>query len=272
MTKLFLPLLLTACAVLADEPFPAHHIIGNVYYVGSHEYASYLITTPKGNILINSSFDSTVPWIRANIEKLGFKFADTKILLTSHAHADHVAGNALVKQLTGAQTMVMQEDVAEVEAGGKGDFQYHSNWKPSKVDKVLHDEDVVELGGSKLVAHLTPGHTRGCTTWTMDATEGGKTYHVVIVGSPNVNPGYVIWHNKQYPEIADDFERTFRVLKSLKCDVFLGAHGAYYGMDEKYARLKKGGPNPFIDPDGYRSFVSLKEKAFHDELAKQRKQ
>jgi len=272
VTRLLFFLALSACALLADEPFPAHHIIGNVYYVGSTEYASYLITTPKGNILINSSFESTVPWIRANIEKLGFKFQDTKILLNSHAHADHVAGNALVKKLTGAQTMIMEQDVAEVESGGKGDFQYNSTWPPSKVDRVLHDNDTVELGGSKLVAHLTPGHTRGNTTWTMDAVDGGKTYHVVIIGSPNVNKGYTIVNNKKYPEIAEDFERTFRVLKSLKCDVFLGAHGNYYGMAEKYARLQKGGSNPFIDPDGYRAYVNSKEKAFRDELAQQSRQ
>jgi metallo-beta-lactamase class B len=272
VTKLLFSVCLSACAMLADEPFPAHHIIGNVYYVGSTEYASYLITTPKGNILINSSFESTVPWIRANIEKLGFKFQDTKILLNSHAHADHVAGNALVKKLTDAQTMIMEQDVAEVESGGKGDFQYNSTWPPSKVDRVLHDNDTVELGGSKLVAHLTPGHTRGNTTWTMDAVDGGKTYHVVIIGSPNVNKGYTIVNNKKYPEIAEDFERTFRVLKSLKCDVFLGAHGNYYGMAEKYARLQKSGSNPFIDPEGYRAYVNSKEKAFCDELAQQSKQ
>ena len=168
--------------------------------------------------------------------------------------------------------MIMEQDVAEVESGGKGDFQYNSTWPPSKVDRVLHDNDTVELGGSKLVAHLTPGHTRGNTTWTMDAIDGGKTYHIVIIGSPNVNKGYMIVNNKKYPEIAEDFERTFRVLKSLKCDIFLGAHGNYYGMAEKYARLQKGGTNPFIDPDGYRAYVNSKEKAFHDELAKQSKQ
>ena len=123
------------------------------------------------------------------LKSFGFKFQDTKILLTSHAHADHVAGNALVKQLTGAQAMVMKEDVPYVESGGKDDFVYSTRWKPSKVDRVLHDNDTVELGGVKLVAHLTPGHTRGCTTWTMDASDGGKTYHVVIVGSPNVKSG-----------------------------------------------------------------------------------
>jgi len=255
------------------EPFPPHHIIGNVYYVGSKGLASYLITTPEGNILVNSSLESSVPQIRASIEKLGFHFNDTKILLISHAHWDHCAGSALIKELTGAKYMVMAADVPEIEAGGKGNFQYgnspRSLFKPAKVDRVLHDLDHVELGGTVLVAHLTPGHTKGCTTWTMRVREGTKTYHVVIVGSPNVNAGYKLVNNGLYPNIAQDYERTFRTLRAVPCDIFLGAHGAYYGMEAKFARLKNGGPNPFIDTEGYRSYVAEREQAFRKELNKQ---
>ena len=259
-------------AQIGDKPFPGHHVIGNVYYVGSTNYASYLITSPAGNILINSSYESTVPWIRANIEKLGFRFEDTRILLTSHAHRDHVAGNALVERLTGAKAMVMAQDADLVRSGGKGEFHYGdaAQFPPSRVDRVLRDGDQVRLGGVVLTAHLTPGHTKGCTTWTLQATENGKIYDVVIVGSPNTS-GYKLVGNPKYPQIADEFVHTFDVLTSLHCDVFLGAHGEYYNMQAKFARLRAGAaPNPFIDPEGYRAFVASKEAAFRKELDRQR--
>jgi metallo-beta-lactamase class B len=212
--------------------------------------------------------------IQASIKKLGFKFKDTKILLISHAHFDHDAGSAKIKELTGAAYMVMDGDVPVVESGGKADFQYGNLpatlYPPTKVDRVLHDGDEVRLGGTAMVAHLTPGHTKGCTTWTMKVTEGGKSYNVVIIGSPNVNPGYKLVNNAAYPEIAQDYERMWRVLKSLPCDIFLGAHGSYFGMTEKYPRLQGGGANPFIDPEGYQKYVSQKEQEFLAELAKQK--
>ena len=255
------------------EPFPPFHIAGNLYYVGSRGQANYLITTPQGNVLINSDLEANVPLIEASIEKLGFKFKDTKILLISHAHWDHDAGSAKIRQLTGASYMVMEGDVSVVESGGKTDFQYGNQpnllYPPAKVDRVLHDGDEVRLGGTVLVAHLTPGHTKGCTTWTMKVTDAGKTHNVVIVGSPNVNPGYKLVHNQNYPQIAEGYERMWRVLKSLPCDIFLGAHGGYFGMEEKYARLKDGAGNPFVDPDGYKNFVAQKEQEFRMELAKQ---
>src|SRR5260370_24452071 len=192
-----------------DIPFPAHRIADNVYYVGTKGLASYLITTSKGNILINSSFDRSIPLIRANVEKLGFKFSDTKILLTSHAHGDHAAGSAMVKEYTGAKVYVMQGDEKVIETGGKGQYLYKDTWKPCKVDHVLKDGETVSLGEATLTAHLTPGHTRGCTTWTMKAKDKGKDYNVVIVGSPNVNTGYQLVNNPDYPQIATDFARTF---------------------------------------------------------------
>jgi metallo-beta-lactamase class B len=271
------------------EPFPAFRIAGNLYYVGSKGLANYLITTPQGNILINSDLEANVPLIQASIEKLGFKFADTKILLISHAHWDHDAGSAKIKELTGASYMVMDADVLVVESGGKADFQYGNRpeflYPPAKVDRVLHDGDEVKLGGAVLVAHLTAGHTKGCTTWSMKVTEGGKTYNVVIVGSPNVNPGYKLVHNTSYPQIAQDYQRMFDVLKALPCDFFLGAHGGYFGLEEKYAHMEErrgrpkaaptssgdnaGAANPFLDPDGYKKFVAEKELEFRTELAMQ---
>jgi metallo-beta-lactamase class B len=256
------------------EAFPPFHIAGNLYYVGSKGLANYLITTPQGNIIINSDLEANVPMIRASIEKLGFKFEDTKILLISHAHWDHDAGSAMIKEMTGARYMVMDGDVPVVESGGKTDFQYGNNpaflYRPAKVDRVLHDRDEVRLGRTVLVAHFTPGHTKGCTTWTMKVTEGGKTYNVVIVGSPNVNPGYKLVDNTAYPQIAEDYERMWRILKSLPCDIFLGAHGSYFGLEEKYPLMKEGAANPFIDPQGYKNLIALKERDFRTELAKQK--
>jgi len=257
------------------EPFPPFHIAGNLYYVGSKGLANYLITTPEGNILINSDLEANVPLIQASIEKLGFKFKDTKILLISHAHYDHDAASAKIKQLTGAKYMVMDGDVAVVESGGKADFAYGNRaeflYPGTKVDRVLHDGDEVKLGGTVLVAHLTPGHTKGCTTWTMKVSEAGKTHDVVIIGSPNVNPGYKLVANRAYPQIAQDYERMFRVLQSLPCDIFLGAHGGYFDMEEKYARLKPGAANPFLDLTGYKKYVADKEQEFRTELAKQQR-
>ena len=286
-TKRYLPgLLLLMCFTCAPstnntsvqndwtEPFPAFRISGNLYYVGSKGLANYLVTTPQGHILINSDLEANVPLIRASVESLGFKFSDIKILLISHAHWDHDAGSALIKELTGAKYMVMDADVPVVESGGKTDFQYGNDpemlYKPTKVDRVLHDGDEVKLGGSVLVAHLTPGHTKGCTTWAMKVTEGSKTYKAVIVGSPNVNPGYKLVDNPLYPQIAEDYEKGFNVLKSLSCDFFLGAHGSYFDMEAKYERFKAGVATAFVDPGGYKNLVAQKEREFRNELAKQR--
>lgn len=256
------------------EPFPPFRIAANLYYVGSKGLASYLIATPQGHILINSDLEASVPLIDASITQLGFKFSDVKILLISHAHWDHDAGSAKVKELTGASYMVMDGDVPVVESGGRADFQYGSDsrtlYPPVRVDRVLHDGDTVTLGDVVLVAHLTPGHTKGCTTWTLTVHDGGRTYNAVIIGSPNVNPGYKLVDNAKYPTIADDYERTFRVLKSLPCDLFLGAHGSYFGMEAKYARMLAGTANAFVDPQGCAAFVRQKEQEFRSELAKQR--
>jgi len=256
------------------EPFPSFKIAGSLYYVGSRGLANYLIATRQGHILINSDLEANVPLIRESVEKLGFKFADIKVLLISHAHWDHDAASATIKRLTGAQYMVMDADVPVVESGGKTDFQYggdaSARYPSTKVDRVLHDGDTVALGSTTLVAHLTPGHTKGCTTWTMTVEEGGKRYNAVIVGSPNVNPGYRLVGNTAYPRIADDYARGFEVLKSLPCDIFLGAHGSYFNLEEKYARMKTAGVSVFVDPDGYRAYIADRERAFRAELAKQK--
>jgi metallo-beta-lactamase class B len=257
----------------STPPFPAFRVAGNLYYVGTKGVASYLITTSQGHILINSNVEAGVPLLRASVESLGFKFSDIKILLISHAHWDHDAASATIKKLTGAKYMVMEGDVPVVESGGKSDFQYgndpEAHYPPAKVDRVLRDGDEVKLGDAMLTARLTPGHTKGCTTWTMKVKDGGKTRDVVIIGSPNVNPGYKLVDNKVYPGITQDFERTFAVLKSLPLDYFLGAHGGYFDMETKYARMKAGDATVFIDPAGYKNYVADREQAFRRELARQ---
>jgi metallo-beta-lactamase class B len=243
--------------------FPAFQIAGNLYYVGTADLAVYLIHTPRGNILINSDFEQDLPLIKKSIEQLGFHYSDTKIILISHAHGDHDAATGLIRKETGAKLMVMDADVPEEESTAPGRPGAH-------VDRVLHDRVTVKLGGSELVAHLTPGHTRGCTTWTMQVHDGARTLNVVIVGSPNVNPGYILVDNQKYPRIAEDYVKTFAVLKSLPCDVFLGAHGGYFRLKTKYKKMKAGAANPFIDPEGYKSYIADRENAFRKEWERQK--
>lgn len=254
-------------------PFPPFQIAGNLYYVGDVDLASYLIATPKGLILINSGVKEDVPIIKKNVEQLGFHYKDIKVLLISHAHFDHCEGSAEIVKETGAKYFVMEGDVPLIESGGKSDFQYGRDasfhFPPAKVDRVLRDGDKVELGGIVLVAHLTAGHTPGTTTWTIDEFEGGKTLRAVIIGSPNVNPGYKLVGNKEYPQIAADYQHEFKVLRSLPCDIFLGAHGGYFGMKGKYERWKAGDRDTFIDPGGYKAYVADREQAFEAELKRQ---
>ncbi len=266
---------LPACAQEASwtAPFPAFHIAGDLYYVGSQELAAYLVATPDGLILINSNLDSSPPLIRKSIESLGFKYADIKILLISQGHNDHCAGSAQILHETGAKYYVMKPDVDVVQSGGRTDFHYgrdESMWFDfTKVDRALSDGDQVKLGGAVLTAHLTAGHNKGTTTWTMDEVENGRTLHAVIVGGTTVNPGYQLVNNRAYPEIAADFARAFDVLDGLPCDIFLGAHASYFDLDAKYAHFAKGDHEAFIDPAGYKAFVADRRLAYQRELARQ---
>ena len=238
--------------------FPPHKIIGNIYYVGTKTLSSFLIVTPQGNILLDSTYERNVPVIQKSVGDLGFKFSDIKILLGNHAHGDHQEGDALVKQLTGAQVMAMAEDVAPLQAIKPGG-------KEHPIDKVLHDGDSVTLGGTRLVAHLTQGHTPGCTTWTMDAQEGGKSYHVVFHCSLRAQGTLT-------PAIVDQFNRSFKVVRSLPCDVPLGDHPAQYRMLEKHPKLRSGGPNPFIDAANCNLETDIMEAMFRAALDEQRQE
>jgi metallo-beta-lactamase class B len=256
-------------------PIAPFRIAGNLYYVGGKDLASYLIVTPAGDILINSNFQGSVPMIRASVEQLGFKFKDIKILLISHAHSDHDSGSAELLRETGAKYMVMDGDVAVVESGGATDFAYAKNtYAAAKVNRILHDGDAVKLGGTVLIAHKTAGHTRGCTTWTMQVKQAGRPLSVVVVGSWNVNPGWRLVDRPgqpaSYPGIAADYRHTFATLKALPCDIFLGAHGVYFAMLEKLDRIKSGeNGNVWVDPKGYQAAVAEREQAFRTELKRQ---
>jgi metallo-beta-lactamase class B len=236
--------------------FPPHRIVGNIYYVGTRTLSSFLVVTERGNILVDSTYERNVPTIEKSVKQLGFKFSDVKILLGNHAHADHQEGDALVKRMTGAQVTAMAEDVPALRAIKPGG-------KDHPIDRVLHDGESVTLGGTTLVAHLTPGHTRGCTTWTTKAREGGKTYDVVM-GCSLRPPGMLT------PPILDEFNRSFKLVRALPCDVPLGDHPAQYRMQEKYVKLSKKGPNPFIDAAGCFAEADIQEAMFHALLDEQR--
>jgi metallo-beta-lactamase class B len=255
-----------------SEPF---RIADNLYYVGSSDIGSYLITTGSGSVLIDAGYVETVPLIRANIAKLGFRIEDVKVLLNTQAHFDHAAGLAEVKRLSGARLMASDEDAAVIERGGRGDF-YLGDSRPFPavtVDRRLKDLDTVSLGDTVLTAHLTPGHTKGCTTWTFDARDRGKTYHAVDLCGLSILDGTRVSGMPDYPNIATDYSHTYEVLKKLPCDIFIGAHASYYSGQDKAATLRAhpDGANPFVDPDGYRSYIDRAERRFREQLEKERR-
>jgi len=279
---LLLLLMLTHCAGQSgvpgnmqqwNRPFPPYRVIDDIYYVGTNEIAQFLITTPAGHILLDTGFEASVPQLRENIESLGFRYRDIKLILTSHAHIDHVQAHALVRRQTGAEVVASTADAVYVENGGKGETVYDGvfEWPHCPVDRRVADGELVKLGGVTLTAHLTPGHTLGATTWTMQVQDHGRSLSVVFFPSANINPGVHLLENRRYPQIARDFASSFATWKGLPCDVFLADHGEFYGMKAKYRRLQSGASaNPFIDPDGYRRFVAESERRFREQLARER--
>jgi len=266
--------LLAALSTLlsAQKLFPPLRIVGNVYYVGDEDLCSYLIVTPQGDILINTGYDWSVPDIQQRVAKLGFKFSDIKILLVTHAHSDHAAGEAEAKRLTGAKMLAMQEEVQLLESGGKTDYLFgNSNWfAPVKVDRVLHDGEKIELGGTVLTAYLHPGHTKGSTSYAMDVADGGKTYHVLIANLGNLNDGVVLLHNPKYPNIVQDYIRTFQAQEQLHCDIFLSSHAGQFGLLRKWRPGDPYDPNRFVDPDAYPRAVARSEAKFLQQLQEER--
>jgi metallo-beta-lactamase class B len=256
-----------------NRPFEPFRVAGNIHYVGTNSMALFLLTTRSGHILIDSGFEDNVPRLRRNIESLGFRFEDIKIVLSSHAHIDHVQAHELVRRLTHARVFASAEDAAVIRSGGKHEWAYGDafSWPPCPVDVIVKDGDRVELGGTTLVARLTPGHTRGATTWTTRVEEDGRPLSVVFFPSANVPPGAHLVGNPDYPRAVSDFEHSFAVWKSLPCDLFLGAHGEFFDVESKRKRQKDGvRPNPFIDPSGYKRTIAEAEQAFKGALASER--
>jgi metallo-beta-lactamase class B len=249
------------------QPFEPVKIVGNVYYVGTAGLSSFLIVTPEGGIIIDSGEAESVPFIRANVEKLGFRVSDVRLLLAGHAHFDHVGGLAPLKALTGAKVVAMEADREALASGVDRSALGAAGWKPVAIDRVVRDNDTVTLGGTTLTAHLTPGHTPGCTTWTMDTTENGRKYTVAFVCSVTVNDGVHLIGNTRVPGIADQYARTFRLLRDLKPDVFVAEHGGVFDLEAKAKRVRAGDKtNPFVDPAGYARFVDRAEQAYLRQL------
>ncbi len=259
-----------------NAPVKPFRIIGNIYYVGPSGVSSFLITTPKGHVLIDTGFESSVPRITNSVAQLGFKVSDIKIILNSHAHLDHCGGDAAMKKLTGAKIMMSAADADLLAHGGLTDFTpYTSSMKgypPARADRILRDGDVVELGGTVLTCHLTPGHTKGCTSWTMNVTEDGKVEHLLFFGSTSLLSGIPLVNNPKYPNIVEDYTTTFAKLKALPCDVFLAPHAIFFDPMGKAERLARGEkPNPFIDPELSHKVIGDSEKSFLEVLARERK-
>ena len=245
-----------------NQPVPPFRILGNLYYVGASEVTSFLITTPEGHLLLDGGFAETAPQIERNIAQLGFQLRDVKLLLNSHAHFDHAGGLAELKKWTNAIVAVTWPDAELLHRGGHGDFRFGDKltFPPLKIDRIISDGESIELGGQKMTAHLTPGHTKGNTTWTTQITADGKRYNVVFAGSMT-SLDYILAGREAYPGIAADFEKSFATLKRLPCDVFLSCHGSFFSFKEKRERLLRGEkPNPFIDPEGYQIFIAEYQK------------
>ncbi len=256
------------------RPFPAFKLIGNVYWVGTYDLSTYLVTTDAGHILINTGFPETVPLIGAGVEQLGFRMTEVKILLATHAHGDHVAGLAELKRLTGAEMWMSEADAALLEDGGRSDFRFgdspETHFDPVQVDHRLKDQDRIELGGVTLTAHHHPGHTKGATSFTLTVRENGRDYRIVIANMGSINPGVTVAGMPKYPTIAADYARTFAAQKALPVDVFLASHASQFGMHEKYKPGDAYDPNRFVDPQGYLAAVERLENVYLEQLARER--
>jgi metallo-beta-lactamase class B len=261
-------------APIENKPMKPFRVIGNIYWVGLTDHGSFLITTPEGHILLDTTVAGTAQNVRESIAELGFKLSDIKYIVGLHAHADHMGATAIFKELTGAKFIVSEQDAVVMADGGRSDFREDGSeqFKPVKADRTVRDGDKVTLGGVTLVAHLTPGHTRGCTTWTTTVEDGGKKYNAIFVCGVDVSGDRSpLVNNAKYPNVSGDFVQSFKVLKSLPGDVFLYTRAATIKLEEKRQRLAKGEkPNPFIDPQGYKDYVAQREKMYLDQLAHDR--
>ena len=255
----------------SSGPFKPFKIVANIYYVGTNDVTSYLIVTPNGHILLDTGYEESGSIIRANITELGFKLSDIKIILFSHAHFDHVGGHADMKRDTGARLLASAADAIVLESGETKAFFPLGSFKPVTVDQKLNDGSTVTLGDTRLVAHVTPGHTAGNTAWTTTVNDNGKEYRVVFVSSMSINPGVHLVNFAPWPNIAEAYAKSFKILKSLPCDVFLGPHAGFFDLQDKVARMSTSGSNPFVDPQGYKNYIAHFELLYNEQLKQERK-
>jgi metallo-beta-lactamase class B len=260
-----------------NAPVPPRHLIGNIYFVGAMGVSSFLITTPEGHFLLDTGLPATASRIERGVEELGFKLSDIKLILSSHAHFDHVGGHAALKRLTGASVVASAEDARVLESGGTADFipfpKDLAAYEPVKVERIVADGEAVILGGVTLMANLTPGHTRGATTWTMDLIESGRTYRMVFFSSASINSGTrLTGPNASYPQIENDLATTLAKFKQMRCDLFLAPHGGQFALAEKFARLDAGETPLAVltNPEGWRNLIVNSEKAFLTQLEAER--
>jgi metallo-beta-lactamase class B len=256
------------------RPFPPFKIVGNIYWVGSYDLSTYLITTPQGHILINTGIGDTALKIKASVEQLGFKMSDVKILTATHGHWDHVAGMADLTRMTGAALVSSEPEKELLESGAKTDFRWadtpSARFEPVKVVRTFKDGETISLGETTLTAHLHPGHTKGATSFTTDVHENGKTYRVIIANMGSINPGVTVTGMPKYPGIEQDYARTFKAQKEMKIDVFLASHASQFRMHEKYKPGDPYTPDRFVDPGGFLEAVKSLEKVYLDQVAKER--
>ena len=265
-----------ACAAQTfpvPKPVEPFRIAGNLYYVGTSDVTAYLFTTPEGHVLLDGGYEQNAPHVRASIEKLGFKIGDVKILLNSHAHLDHAGGLAALKGWSGATLVASEKDAPLLARGGIQDHVFGDRlpFPPVEAGRLIRDGDTVVLGGTTLTAHVTAGHTPGCTTWTATVEEGGKPLRAVFICSASVLPEAKLVGNERYPNVATDFAKTFATFESLPVDLFLASHASFFDLEAKSERLRRGEtPNPFIDPAGYKEYVAKAKERFEKVLAEQK--
>jgi metallo-beta-lactamase class B len=257
------------------RPFPGLRIVGNVYYVGTYDLASYLITTDQGHMLVNTGVGSSAPMIQSNVESLGFRVGDIRLLLATHGHWDHVGAMAAIKRLTGARMLMHEADVPVLEDGGNSDFRFFPKgrgtvYEPVRVDQRLKDGETVRLGATELIAHHHPGHTKGATSFTFTVRDGGRDYRVGIINTAGINEGVQLLKSTGYPTIVEDYARTIARQKQMTIDVFLSSHAGQFRLHEKYKAGDLYNPNRFVDPEGFRAAVERTEKNYLDQLQKER--
>ena len=256
------------------RPFPPFKLIGNIYWVGSYDLSTYLITTPQGHILINTGVGDTAEKVKASVDQLGFKMSDVKLLTATHGHFDHVAGMADLKKMTGASLVISERDRELLESGGRADFRFgdspEARFEPVTVDRTFKDGETISLGGTTLTAHLHAGHTKGATSFTTEVRENGKTYRVIVANMGSINPGVKVTGMTTYPGIEQDYARTYASQKAMTIDVWLASHASQFRMHEKYKPGDAYQPDRFVDPKGFLEAVRRLEQAYLDQVAKER--